>query len=785
MKKILFLLLILLPLTINAEEYSGTTGDCIWYLDEGSGEEPNDTTVTDLSPYFIVNPHFAVDEPLNTGICTYNWDMITNGVDYFGSQPLSGWDVLYPSDNQYGEEDRVENGRSSGVFDIGSGNWIGGAEYIVPTEMSDGSTTGRVLGLVTCWNNSVQYTQPTILPAGTYTLSMSYYNTGGTTAIFKNLIGFIEESGNEHLAQSTTFPVGTWTTDEVQFTLTEQTKGYFSIGYTAQNMGSAYMPHFYTDGISLLYEGNINPVLFALMSAVNTGKAYSGQWFEQNLKTQFLDAINIGEQLILDESVDFESNNAAAQTINSMLDDVMENIQAYKDLKTFYDDEVLDAFNNYQNTNIAGSLEDYKNSINAQLEQEATWTSEEIQIAMAVLPTIIAGYSEEVNDSLVVTAYSPTDEEITINKSEEVEMSIGLDNDEDIIMVEFYLQLPEGVSIVEDEDGYYVADLNRARSNRHILDVTMSSNGMCHFLCYSNNNNALKGNSGELISIGLTCDDSVVPGTYQGRITNLTLADSNLAGISLDDVVFDIVVTDYMLGDVNGDGHINGLDVIETVNCIMDQPSDSFIRYAADIDKNGTINGMDLVEIVSLVMQQMEPNHVKAREPITENNGQPSIPLRLENNDGNLSLAVESSEHYILAQYILRLTDGQKLNDITSDANHVVAYKEIGDNSYAVVCYSMRNEPFASNDKLMAISVEGEGCVSVTDGVFINAEMREFKVAAAVSGEATDISELQDGFRQPVNIYSIGGTLIKKNANSAEYLPQGIYLINGKKYIKR
>lgn len=57
-------------------------------------------------------------------------------------------------------------------------------------------------------------------------------------------------------------------------------------------------------------------------------------------------------------------------------------------------------------------------------------------------------------------------------------------------------------------------------------------------------------------------------------------------------------------GDANGDGQINGLDVVQTVDYIVNQ------TYKLEVDlypvgnPDGVINGMDLVELVELVMSQ-------------------------------------------------------------------------------------------------------------------------------------------------------------------------------------
>ena len=57
-------------------------------------------------------------------------------------------------------------------------------------------------------------------------------------------------------------------------------------------------------------------------------------------------------------------------------------------------------------------------------------------------------------------------------------------------------------------------------------------------------------------------------------------------------------------GDANGDGRINGMDIVETVDCILNES----YNQAADLypvdTPDGAVNGMDLVELVDLVLSQ-------------------------------------------------------------------------------------------------------------------------------------------------------------------------------------
>tara|TARA_Y100000817_G_C16741370_1_gene492607 strand:+ start:490 stop:843 length:354 start_codon:yes stop_codon:yes gene_type:complete len=62
--------------------------------------------------------------------------------------------------------------------------------------------------------------------------------------------------------------------------------------------------------------------------------------------------------------------------------------------------------------------------------------------------------------------------------------------------------------------------------------------------------------------------------------------------------------SNLMLGDINFDGIINVLDIVNLVNIILEvntNPSDNAL-YAADMNQDGTIDVLDIVLTVNLVL---------------------------------------------------------------------------------------------------------------------------------------------------------------------------------------
>lgn len=374
-------------------------------------KEINAGSVTDLSEFFFNNPHFDEDEPIVGGICTYDYDCEKNGIPTtnYSMLPVTSWERIVIDDK--GKEHAAPyNGGAAGVCAIGSGVWIGGNNYIVPTTMSDGSTEGKVLGFVTCWSVTIQYKQACTLPAGQYKLSMSYYNTGGTTAIAKNLIGFIADDGTEYLAQNNTFPVGKWTTEEVSFTLDDETTGYFTLGYKSAGTGSANMPHFFTDGISLTYVGTgFNPSLFALKSAITTGNKWleSGETFSEALVIELEKAIETAQDLFDADSDDTEANKAAAAAIKDLIPQIEASIAAYKTLETLQANLEAD-LEKYDETTYPAlytRLGGLKDNVDEALD-ELSWSTDQINDAVTQRTTIIKEEVQKIWDAAVASSSS-------------------------------------------------------------------------------------------------------------------------------------------------------------------------------------------------------------------------------------------------------------------------------------------------------------------------------------------------------------------------------------------
>ena len=170
--------------------------------------------------------------------------------------------------------------------------------------------------------------------------------------------------------------------------------------------------------------------------------------------------------------------------------------------------------------------------------------------------------------------------DFTIQNGETKTISIELNNTKKkYIAFEFYLTLPEGITIPEDEDGYLMVELNSARINRHVLEVSLMPDSTYHFLCYSSRNSQLRDTSGEIISLTIQAEKTIYTANKQGKLFAQKLSDPNGNKVTFKDFTFNVSIKGLtpqikcphgcLLGDMNQDGTLSIADVMMLVGAII------------------------------------------------------------------------------------------------------------------------------------------------------------------------------------------------------------------------
>ncbi len=129
-------------------------------------------------------------------------------------------------------------------------------------------------------------------------------------------------------------------------------------------------------------------------------------------------------------------------------------------------------------------------------------------------------------------------EPFDIKAGETKEMLIDLSNpNDDVTLVQFDLQLPDGLAIAK-EDGEYAIDIaGRTTWKKHSLDAN-ATGGIVRFLLSSSKNSVIEGNSGNIISVKLTASSTFKGGDV--KLRNILLVTPDEKKIQPDDCTLTI-----------------------------------------------------------------------------------------------------------------------------------------------------------------------------------------------------------------------------------------------------
>lgn len=378
---------------------------------------------------------------------------------------------------------------------------------------------------------------------------------------------------------------------------------------------------------------------------------------------------------------------------------------------------------------------------------------------------------------------------VAASKGSTISININLINEStNLTAYQFDLILPAGVTLATNANGkYQVTKTSRYVDDNQTLNVSKveGSYNTYRIVCFSMSNEKIADTSGAILNAALTIGESVNEGSYEATISNIVVTKTDGTQLKLSDAKFNIVVTNVIKGDANGDGEVNVSDIVEIVNYIMNKPSDKFVFAAADLNEDGEVNVTDIVKVVSIIMSSS--NNAPKRAAVAEmvDNDQ----LEMTSKDSKtLSLNLQNEGSYVASQFDIVLSAGQTLEGIQLNSkrmeNHQMTYTKTGDNRYKVVIYSLNNAAYkGQSGELLNIKVAGSGDVSVEDILFVTAGQMEKNFPPLRRG-TTGIS-LTMNEAETMDIYSIDGRLIRKQAKSTDGLEKGLYIINGKKQIIR
>ena len=413
------------------------------------------------------------------------------------------------------------------------------------------------------------------------------------------------------------------------------------------------------------------------------------------------------------------------------------------------------------------------------------------------------------DDKIVVT-------EVTVTKGQQATIGIDLENKTtDLTAYQFDLTLPDGISLsLNDKGKFLVTKTSRYEDDGQTLNISKQEGNTYRFVCFSMSNEIITGTSGAILNASLTIGESVNIGNYEATITNIVVTKQDGTQLKLSDSKFNIVVTNIIKGDANGDGEVNVSDIVEIVNYIMGKPSANFVQAAADLNGDGEVNVTDIVKVVSIIMDSnstralLRRSATKLPEQQTVSDDMLSVEPVNMSAGGTKQLAIvlnNPTNKYAAFQFDLVLPDGisiaknnkgkliASLDEDRKD-DHTLNVSETGTNTYRFLAFSMTNTEFYGTDgALVYVTLQADEDISggnktatIQSQVFTEVSGEQHKwndTAFQITIEAsTGVKDLMTNGK-PFDVYNTLGNLVRRNVTTLQGLLAGVYIVNGHKIV--
>lgn len=350
--------------------------------------------------------------------------------------------------------------------------------------------------------------------------------------------------------------------------------------------------------------------------------------------------------------------------------------------------------------------------------------------------------------------------DIETNIGSQVIVPMLIRNKECIAAYQCDLYLPEGITIPQDEDGFYMVELceDRTTAKKHnTLEVAQQTDGAYRIMCASTKNYTFEGTDGCVAYITLSVDANVADGDYEIWLKNMTLSTSESVTYEPDDVKAILTVKPYEMGDVTWDGKINVGDYTAMVQLIMNSEEDSFDRKLGDFNKNGSIEVGDLTALVNVIMSSTVSSAsamrkaapLRAAAATAEENRLEIVPFTISageekkislNMINAMTVSAYQTDVVLPAGIEIVKEDGFYLVDLSAERttarNHnTMEAEKQADGSVRIMCASTKNCEFSGNDGEVAV-ITVKAADNLSAGVYtLELKNTTFSTASSVTYE--------------------------------------------------
>ena len=253
-----------------------------------------------------------------------------------------------------------------------------------------------------------------------------------------------------------------------------------------------------------------------------------------------------------------------------------------------------------------------------------------------------------------------------------------------------------------------------------------------------------------------------------------------------------------VFGDVNQDGTVTSADITALYNYLLS--NDMTFYETSDVNEDGSINAADITLIYNLLMGSK--NISGRNKSVTSSSDMMSAQGFIIEKGETRTIDVEllNSAAFSALQLDIDMPQGLKITSAAATsraAGMMMGYNEVEPGKWRILLSSAT--ALSGNDgTLLAITVEaddsfgGNEVISVNNIIAVEPSelvhfISNFEVEVGTTTGVKDIN-IDNQASGPVDVYNMNGQLLRRNVDPSEAtqgLPQGIYIVGGKKVIVR
>lgn len=327
-------------------------------------------------------------------------------------------------------------------------------------------------------------------------------------------------------------------------------------------------------------------------------------------------------------------------------------------------------------------------------------------------------------------------ERTDVNAGGTATLSFKMKNSAKIRGFQFDLYLPEGVTAVKNNKGRIQGALSSSRrdaDDEHTLTLSEQTDGAIRFLCGSQYDETFKGSEGEVATLQVNIAEDMEAGDYPIVLKDMRLSETDISKFyDTEQVKSTLSISDYIIGDINGDAVVNVSDYIGIANYILGSTPADFNEKAADVNEDQVVNVSDYIGVANIILtgSPFGGNNVKAarvKAKVTDLNTKDNViyvePIGIDKGTTQTTLSFQMKNTAAIRgfQFDLYLPEGVTAvknakgriqgslskGRLPEDDEHTLTLQEQADGAIRFLCGSQYDETFTGTEgEIATLSIE-------------------------------------------------------------------------------